>query len=264
MVPRGFVIPHVDSTEWQLMKTEHVSAQASYVQQISVAADKAQRIDAFFAKRVDDHKIDVHSEGQKMMRIVMNPGCGWECFVNPQPTLDDLDTSIALARERNLRVLHLAGHAKKKCGFIWNRDDKATASREFDVDAIALAIGAVAQPHGPIECAVLNACSTQARGQKLRQRGVPCVLCWNARAGRDSAGAVRALFSRPGRGRVVRAGLQACLFRCDGCPAAAVTHGRSCAPAAGAGGDRWQPSSRAQQYHAESQPDRGRRNAGGG
>ena len=61
-----------------------------------------------------------------MMRIVMNPGCGWECNVHPQPTLDDLSTSIFLARERNLRVLHLAGHGKRMCGFIWNRDDAAT------------------------------------------------------------------------------------------------------------------------------------------
>ena len=131
-----------------------------------------------------------------MMRIVMNPGCGWECAVHPQPTLDDLDTSIALARERNLRVLHLAGHAKKTCGFIWNRDDKATASREFDVDAIALAIGAVAQPHGPIECAVLNACSTQAMGQKLRQRGVPCVLCWKTPVQDETARELCELFFR--------------------------------------------------------------------
>ena len=99
-----------------------VRAQARPSQHGMMPADKPQRIDAFFAKRVDDHMIDVHSEGQKMMRIVMNPGCGWECAVHPQPTLDDLDTSIALARERNLRVLHLAGHAKKTCGFIWNRE----------------------------------------------------------------------------------------------------------------------------------------------
>ena len=180
-VPRNFVIPDLESDSVsQLMKadTELASAHAQSVQQVTLAADKAHRIDAFFAKKVDDHLIDVHSEGQKMMRIVMNPGCGWECNVNPQPTLDDLSTSIFLARERNLRVLHLAGHGKRMCGFIWNRDDAATGSREFDLDAIALAIGAVARPHGPIECVVLNACSTHAMGQKLLQRGVPCVLCW--------------------------------------------------------------------------------------
>ena len=74
------------------------------------------------------HRFKLHRA--KMMRIVMNPGCGWECDVNPQPTLDDLNTSIFRARERNLRVLHLAGHGKKTCGFIWNRDDAATASRQ--------------------------------------------------------------------------------------------------------------------------------------
>ena len=94
------------------------------------------------------------------------------------------------------RQLHLAGQAKKKCGFIWNKDDSATVSRECDVDAIALAIGAVAQPHGPIECAVLNGCSTHAMGQKLRQRGVPCVLCWKTPVQDETARELCELFFR--------------------------------------------------------------------
>ncbi len=45
-----------------------------------------------------------------------------------------------------MRVLHLAGHARKECGFIRNANDEATARKTFDVEAILLAIGAVAGP----------------------------------------------------------------------------------------------------------------------
>jgi len=38
-----------------------------------------------------------------------------------------------------VRVLHLAGHGRKECCFIWNVNDTSKESKEFDVDAIALA-----------------------------------------------------------------------------------------------------------------------------
>ena len=136
------------------------------------------RVDAFFAKKTDDNCINVHAEAQLMARIVMDPGCGWDCSMNPQPTIEDLRTSIASARQRNVRILHLAGHGQKECGFIWNADDAATSSRSFDVDAMSLAIGSVAGQQGPMECAVLNACTTETMGRLLRQHGVPCVVCW--------------------------------------------------------------------------------------
>ncbi len=198
-VQRNFVIPDLEfGSVSQLIKadTEHASAQAQSVQQGTLAADKAHRIDAFFANKVGDDLIDVNSEGQKMMRIIMNPGSGWECIVNPQPTLDDLYKSISLARKHNLRVLHLAGHGKNTCEFIWNRDDAATASRKLDPNAIAQAIGAVSQPYCPIECAVLNACSTHAMGENLRQCGVPCVLCWKTPVQDETAWELCKLFYR--------------------------------------------------------------------
>eukprot|EP00277_Geminigera_cryophila_P013459 CAMPEP_0179444644 /NCGR_PEP_ID=MMETSP0799-20121207/28080_1 /TAXON_ID=46947 /ORGANISM="Geminigera cryophila, Strain CCMP2564" /LENGTH=1038 /DNA_ID=CAMNT_0021231873 /DNA_START=47 /DNA_END=3165 /DNA_ORIENTATION=+ len=135
-------------------------------------------VDAFFAKRIDDNHFDVHAEGQVMQRIVLNPGCGWEYSMNLEPTIEDLYSSIESARQRNVRVLHLAGHGREKCSFIWNASDSATARREFDVDAICLAIGSVAGKKGPMECVVLNACSTEKMGRLLLQQGVPYVICW--------------------------------------------------------------------------------------
>ena len=114
-----------------------------------------------------------------MTRIVMDPGCGWDCSVNPQPTIEDLYTSISFARQRNVRVLHLSGHAREECGFIWNANDAATAHKTVDIEEISRAIGKVAGEKGPVECVVLNACSTEKMGRLLREQGVPCVLCWN-------------------------------------------------------------------------------------
>jgi len=162
-------------SETRLSKTQQPSEQT--------AASKGTRygVDAFFAKRVDDHRIDVHAEGQLMMREIMNPvnaGSKWDCNVNPQPTLHDLRTSIASCSQRNVRVLHLAGHGRKECSFIWNANDTAKKSKEFDVDAIALAVSMAAGARGALECAVFNACSTEKMGRLLRIHNAPYVICW--------------------------------------------------------------------------------------
>jgi hypothetical protein len=130
-------------------------------------------IDAYFAKQVDDRGIDVHAEGQAMMRIFLNAESTWTCNVHPQPTLADLHCSTGQSRERNVRVLHLSGHAKEECGFIWNAIDAATAHKTVDIEEISRAIGKVAREKGPVECVVLNACSTEKMGRLLREQGVP-------------------------------------------------------------------------------------------
>ena len=96
-------------------------------------------------------------------------------------------SSIALAVERNTRGLHLAGHGEKERGFIWNANTAARKSRAFDVDAVALAIGAIAGLRGPLEFTFLNACCTEMMGRLLRQRGVPYVVCWKTRVQDETA-----------------------------------------------------------------------------
>ena len=103
-----------------------------------------------------------------LTRIVMDPVCRWDCRVHLQPTIEDLYKSIKLARQRNMRVLHLACLPREEGGFIWNADDEATSSKTFDVEDISLAIGAVAGQQGPLECVVLNACCTVEMGRLLR------------------------------------------------------------------------------------------------
>ena len=169
------------------------------LQQAAVPEGTRHCVDAFFAKKVDDQGIDVHAEGQLMMREILDPvnaGSRWDCNVNPQPTLHDLRRSIASCSQRNVRVLHLAGHGREECGFIWNAHDDAKDSKEFDVDAISLAIGMAAGDNGPLECAVLNACSTERMGRLLRTHNVPCVICWKTSVHDETAKKFCKLFYR--------------------------------------------------------------------
>ena len=143
----------------------------------------------------------MHAKGQMMMREMLHPvnaGSRWDYNVNPQPTLRDLRSSIASCSERNVLVLHLAGHGRKKCGFIWNANDDAKKSEEFDVDAISLAIGMAAGAKGPLECAVLNACQclTEGMGPLLRTHDVPCVICWKTPVQDETAKKLCELFYR--------------------------------------------------------------------
>ena len=89
-VDRDLVLP-IDS-EVKLKKPQQLNP--GLVPELAAPNKERHRIDAFFAKRVDDGKIDVHAEGQLMMRLIQNAGGLWECNVNPQPTLDDLYSSI--------------------------------------------------------------------------------------------------------------------------------------------------------------------------
>ena len=65
--------------------------------------------------------------------------------------LSVLSKSIVLVRQRNVPVLHFAGHARRECGFIWNVNDEASGRKRFDVEDIWLAIGGVAGQQGPLE-----------------------------------------------------------------------------------------------------------------
>jgi hypothetical protein len=143
------------------------------------AGGPTNRVDAFFAKTVDDVGIDVHAEGQLITRAILNHDTqGWECTAHPQPTLQDLRTSMASAAARNTKVIHLAGHGGRKQGFLFNGDDAATASAAIDIHDLTAIIGGAAGANGSIECAVLNACSTEKMGQLLRTAGMSHVVCW--------------------------------------------------------------------------------------
>jgi hypothetical protein len=59
----------------------------------------------------------------------------------------------------------------EECGYIWNANDAAPASKTVDVKSISLAIDAVGAQQDS-----LDACSTVKMGRLLRQEGVPYVV----------------------------------------------------------------------------------------
>jgi CHAT domain-containing protein len=102
--------------------------------------------------------------------------------------MQDLRTSIATAKERNVKLLHIAEHGSRKYGFLFNANDAATASAEADIHALTDVIGVATGQNGPIECAVLNACSTAGMGQLLRAAGnLSHVVCWRTPVSDEAA-----------------------------------------------------------------------------
>jgi hypothetical protein len=152
------------------------------------------RVEAFFSKQTHDQKIDVHGEAQLMTRRLLNPDCRWECSVNPQPTIEDLELRIKLAKQRNTRVLHFAGHCSTELGLELNANDEATEINTYGDDFVSALIGAQAGQKGPIECVLLNTCCSEKMGRTLRERGVPNVVCWKTPVHDETAREMCGLF----------------------------------------------------------------------
>jgi hypothetical protein len=88
--------------------------------------------------------------------------------------------------------------------------DAATPSKTFNVEAISLAIGAMAGQHEPLECVVLNACCTGNMGRLLRQRGVPNMVCCRHKCGTRRLGNGGSAFFDPSSRSLKQADKQNC------------------------------------------------------
>jgi hypothetical protein len=85
------------------------------------------------------------------------------------------------ARERNVRVLHLAGHSTARCGFAWLDETSSAEYQEVGIEEFAkLFETETSNSGGTIECVVLNACESEGVGKRLRNYGVPHVVCWRS------------------------------------------------------------------------------------
>jgi hypothetical protein len=109
--------------------------------------------------------------------------------VHPQPSFDTFKSSMRSAKERNVRLLHLAGHGESRCGFFWLKDQAvSTEYEEVSLDTfIGILETELAGANGTIECVVLNACETEDMGKKLRSAGVSHVVCWRSEVQDDTA-----------------------------------------------------------------------------
>jgi hypothetical protein len=62
-------------------------------------------------------RLDLHREAEKLMLGFEHARSLFEVDVHAQPTYKSFLDCILSARERNVRVLHLAGHSTARCGF---------------------------------------------------------------------------------------------------------------------------------------------------
>ena len=78
--------------------------------------------------------------------------------VNPQPCFAHFTDSMQSACGRNVRLLHLAGHGDRRCGFFWLKENKL----EYEQVPIDRLVGLIkteaAGNGGTIEAVMLNAC----------------------------------------------------------------------------------------------------------
>jgi hypothetical protein len=127
--------------------------------------------------------IDVHQEAQELKNLFTHVRPSFQPSINSQPCFKDFIDSMQSARGRNVRLLHLAGHGNRRCGFFWLKSSAvSTEFEEIPIDKLSMILKTEAAANGgTIECVVLNACETEEMGKKLRGAGVSHVVCWRSK-----------------------------------------------------------------------------------
>ena len=106
-------------------------------------------------------RLDLHNEAETLMLGFEHPRSLFEVDVHAQPTLKNFLDCMLGARERNVRVLHLAGHSTARCGFAWLNETSSAEYQEVDIEEFAKLFETEAfGRNGTIECVVLNACES--------------------------------------------------------------------------------------------------------
>jgi hypothetical protein len=126
--------------------------------------------------------IDVHQEAQELKNLFTHVRPSFHPSINAQPCFKDFTDSMQSARGRNVRLLHVAGHGNRRCGFFWLKSlAVSTEYEEVPIDRLSGILRTEAAANGgTIECVVLNACETEEMGKKLRSAGVSHVVCWRS------------------------------------------------------------------------------------
>ncbi len=131
--------------------------------------------------------IDPHQEAQEL-RMLLNRGRNFFFSIHPQPTFQDFSDCMRNASRRNVRNLHFSGHGKSRWGFFWLKPRALEYDnipmekfvRLFETEVAGAPASSPAHGRGTVECVFLNACHTEDLGKKLREAGVPHVVCWRS------------------------------------------------------------------------------------
>jgi hypothetical protein len=128
--------------------------------------------------------IDPHKEAQELQLLLQksNRRREFEVSFHAQPTFKIFSDCMLTAAERNVSHLHFSGHGHSQCGFFWLKEGALEYEKIPTEKFVSLFTTEVAGAHsrGTIECVVLNACNTEGLGKKLRNAGVPHVVCWRS------------------------------------------------------------------------------------
>ena len=127
--------------------------------------------------------INVHKEAEELTSLEHGRPA-FRVTVHPRPSFPKFEQCMLNSRQRNVGMLHLAGHGLLKWGFLWLKDsDEATEYERIPIEKIVRIIITEAKGGGrggTIECVMLNACFTEEMGRQLRAAGVLYVICWRS------------------------------------------------------------------------------------
>lgn len=142
------------------------------------------RILAFFVQPRAD-RLNTKGESQNLSLSVLSPHY-FEFDQQVQPCFEHFQTSLMYSAVRNVRIVHLAGHADHE-GFYFALDDHGLQTEPIKPENITeLLVQQSDARGGKVECVVFNACCTEAMGRQLRAEGMTHVVCWRGEV-RDGA-----------------------------------------------------------------------------
>jgi len=137
--------------------------------------------------------IDLHKEAETMMMGYTHSRSRYEVDIHAQPTFKMFSDCLLRAKGNNLEIAHVSGHSDRR-GFFWLEDDDATEYEHGENEQFAkLFKTEVKKAGGTVGCAVLNSCDSEELGRKLREYGVPYVVCWRSKV-RDTTAIIFAQY----------------------------------------------------------------------
>jgi hypothetical protein len=145
--------------------------------------EKLRELESLLSDTVE--AIDPHKEAEKLTMLFQksNRRREFEVSFHQQPIFTIFSECMRTAAERNVCHLLFCGHGQSQWGFFWLKDVDAKEYEKNPTEKfVRLFTTEVAGAHarGTIEGVVLNACDTEDLGKKLRDAGVPHVVCWRS------------------------------------------------------------------------------------